>query len=159
MWFSPFAYWQSIYHTRGTLLFQTLSLSKADGREHGLSMFSVIGLQCVPPQSNEKVMQSERSIFCLWELSTVCSYYDIMVHYNVIADSLSLSFSQMKWFMSSHWKSFHCPKLISPAQSSPGPWPWPQLSGCPAFQFLYSGNVPSSHLHSFSLSKSVRPIQ
>lgn len=24
---------------------------------------------------------------------------------------------------------------------------------------LYSGNVPSSHLHSFSLSKSVRPIQ
>lgn len=50
-------------------------------------MFSVIGLQCVPPQSNEKVMQSERSIFCLRELSTVCSYYDIMVHYNVIADS------------------------------------------------------------------------
>ena len=52
MWFSPFAYWQSIYHTRGTLLFQTLSLSKADGREHRLSMFSVIGLQCFPLQFN-----------------------------------------------------------------------------------------------------------
>lgn len=64
-------------------------------------------------------------------------------NYSIQASSLplSISFSQIKLLISSQWKSFQSPAEINPAQSSPGPFPGLQLSGCPVFQFLKKKKV------------------